>query len=140
MPAPWTCLRIVVSDGSVKNFISVTWHSAGLRGPQARVNIYAGWWPSSTTTSTFDSIPKLVELEVHGCSSDCLIFFSEAVITCSVESTGVVGEKEEASKEDIEEDTKEHAKDKLVAVFSSILFVVVVVVGGGGGDDAKILR
>ena len=37
MPAPWTCLRIVVSDGSVKNFISVTWNPAGLRGPQARV-------------------------------------------------------------------------------------------------------
>ena len=37
MPAPWTCLRIVVSDGSVKKFISVTWHPAGLRGPQARV-------------------------------------------------------------------------------------------------------
>ena len=96
------------------------------------INIYAGWWPSSTT-SAFNSIPKSVELEVHGCYSDCLIFFSEAV-TCSVESTGVVGEKEEASKEDIEQDIEEHAKDKLVAVFSSILFVV-----GGGGDDAKIL-
>ena len=33
----WTCLRIVVSDGSVKNFILVTWRHAGLRGPQARV-------------------------------------------------------------------------------------------------------
>ena len=34
----WTRLRIVVSDGSVQNFISVTWH-AGLRGPQARVQM-----------------------------------------------------------------------------------------------------